>query len=58
MLVYADDVSLHQRIGPVAVDDVGLCLCAECEEVVLTGENNGRKIREGLEENTTDFCFT
>lgn len=51
MLVYADDVALHQRIGPVAVDGLGLCLCADGEDVVLTGENNGRKRREGLEEN-------
>lgn len=56
MLVYADDVALHQRIGPVAVDDVGLCLCAECEEVVLTEETNGRKRRERLEGN--HFCFS
>lgn len=38
VLVYVDDVALHQRIGPVAVDDLGLCLCAEGEEVVLTDE--------------------
>lgn len=38
VLVYADDVALHQRIGPVAVDNVGLGLCAEGEEVVLTDE--------------------
>lgn len=36
MLVYADDVALHLRIGPVAVHNLGLCLRAECEEVVLT----------------------
>lgn len=38
MLVYADDVALHQRVGPVAVDDLGLGLCAEGEEVVLADE--------------------
>lgn len=46
MLVYADDVALHQRVGPVAVEDVVcLCLCAEGEEVVLTGGKKGG--REG-----------
>lgn len=40
MLVYADDVALHQRIGPVAADEGGLCLRALGEEVVLTGEKN------------------
>lgn len=34
-LVYADDVSLHQWVGPVAVHEVGLCFCAQGEEVVL-----------------------
>lgn len=36
--MYADNVALHQWIGPVAVDHVGLCLRAEGEEVVLTDE--------------------
>lgn len=43
VLVYVDDVALHQRIGPVAVDDLGLCLCAEGEEVVLTEEKDRRR---------------
>lgn len=38
MLVYADDVALHQRIGPVAADELRLCLRAVGEEVVLTDE--------------------
>lgn len=38
MLVYADDVALHQWVGPVAVDILGLFLCAACEEVVLPDE--------------------
>lgn len=50
MLVYADNVALYQRVGPVAVDDAGLCLCAEGEEVVLTEEKD-RKKRIRLEEN-------
>lgn len=33
VLVYADDVALYQRVWPVAVHKLGLCLCAECEEV-------------------------
>lgn len=45
VLVYVDYVSLHQGVGPVAVDDVGLCLCAEGEEVVLAGETKGRRER-------------
>lgn len=51
MLVYADDEALHQGIGPVAVDNVGLRLCAEREEVVLTGEKNARKKRKRFIEN-------
>ena len=43
MLVYADDVALHQRIRPVAVDRVGLILCAEGEEVVFTVEADRRR---------------
>lgn len=43
VLVYADDVALHQWIGPVAVHLVGLCLRAECEDVVLTVEKKGRR---------------
>lgn len=38
MLVYADDVALHQWVGPVAVQDLGLFLRAEGEEVVLSDE--------------------
>lgn len=38
VLVYVDDVALYQRVGPVAADDVGLCLRAEGEAVVLTDE--------------------
>lgn len=49
VLVYADDVALHQRIGPVAADDVGLELCAAGEVVVLAGRRNGGKKVEGLE---------
>lgn len=48
MLVYVDNVSLHQGIGPVAVDDVGLRLCAEGEVVILTGEEDGKKREKGL----------
>lgn len=51
MLVYVDDVALHQRVGPVAVDVVGLCLCAEGEVVVLTREEGGKKREKGLEQN-------
>lgn len=35
VLVHADDVALHRRVGPVAVHEVGLGLCAQGEEVVL-----------------------
>lgn len=38
VLVYADDVALYQRVGPVAVDIEGLCFRAEGEEMVLTDE--------------------
>lgn len=38
MLVYADDVALYQWIGPVTVDHLGFCLCAQGEQVVLTKE--------------------
>ena len=51
VFVYADDVALHQRIGPVAVDNARLCLCAVCEDVVLTEEEDGKKRGKGLEEN-------
>lgn len=44
VLVYADDVALHQRVGPVAVHEVGLGLCAQGEEVVLT-EDRKTEIR-------------
>lgn len=38
VLVYADDVALHQRVGPVAVHQAGLGLRAQREEVVLAGD--------------------
>lgn len=38
VLVYADDVALYQRVGPVAVDDLGPVLGAEGEVVVLSGK--------------------
>lgn len=38
VLVDADDVALHQRVGPVAVDAPGVGLCAQREDVVLTVE--------------------
>lgn len=41
VLVYADDVALYQRVGPVAVHPLGLFLRAQSEEVVLTGEGKG-----------------
>lgn len=44
--MYADDVALHQRIGPVAVDVLGLWLCAEGEEVVLPEETDKRRCLE------------
>lgn len=44
MLVYADDVALHQWVGPVAVHEVGLCFCAQSEEVVLA-EDRKRRMR-------------
>lgn len=50
MLVYADDVALHQGIGPVAVDILGLILCTEGEEVVLTEETDKRRGLETLSE--------
>ena len=50
VLVYVDYVALHQRIGPVAVGDLGLCLRAVGEEVVLTGEEEGKKRMKGLEQ--------
>lgn len=53
MLVYADDVALYQRVGPVAVDIYGLLLRAVGEDVVLTGEKNGWKREEG----GSDICF-
>lgn len=43
MLVYADDVALYQWVGPVAADVMGLCLCAEGEDVVLTVEKVRKK---------------
>lgn len=46
VLVYADEVALRQRVGPVAVRDEGLGLSAEGEVVVLPGEKDQR--REGL----------
>lgn len=42
VLVYADDVALHQRVGPVAVHQVGLDLRALSEAVVLTGDRRTR----------------
>lgn len=42
VLVYADDVALHQRVGPVAVHHFGLYLCALSEAVVLTGDRKTR----------------
>lgn len=51
VLVYADDVALDQRIGPVAGHSLGLLLCAEREEVVFTEEEHERRRRERLEEN-------
>lgn len=45
VLVYADDVTLHQRVGPVAVHDLGLCLRAECEDVVLTEERRRERLK-------------
>lgn len=44
VLVYADDVALHQWVGPVAVHEVGLCFCAQSEDVVLA-EDRKRRIR-------------
>lgn len=41
VLVYADDVALYQRVGPIAVHPLRLFLCAQREEVVLTGEGKG-----------------
>lgn len=51
VLVYADDVALHQGVGPVAVDILGLFLRAEGEDVVLTGERQRGRRGERLEEN-------
>lgn len=51
VLVYADDVALHQWIGPVAVHKAGLCLGAQCEEVVLA---EGRK--RGMRGNSAATC--
>lgn len=42
VLVYADDVALHLRVGPVAVHQVGLYLGALSEAVVLTGDRKTR----------------
>lgn len=42
VLVYADDVALHQRVGPVAVHQAGLGLRAQGEEVVLSGDGKTR----------------
>lgn len=60
VLVYADDVALHQRIGPVAVDDLGLGLCAEGEEVVLTEERDRQRRCKRVEESNSSahMCFT
>lgn len=44
VLVYANDVALHQWVGPVAVHEAGLCFCAQSEEVVLT-EDRKRRMR-------------
>lgn len=38
VLVDADDVALHQRVGPVAVHQAGLGLRAQGEQVVLAGD--------------------
>lgn len=51
VLVYADDVALHQWVGPVAVKEAGLGLCAQGEEVVLA-EDRKRRMRGNCRKST------
>lgn len=48
VLVYADDVALHQGIGPVTVHGMRLIFCAKCEYVVLTEEEKREEEKEKI----------
>lgn len=55
VLVDPDDVALHQRVGPVAVDALGVGLRAQREKVVLTAER--AEEHKGLKKTGhTGFC--